>query len=103
MKYTVEEGFAEIKRRGRTVRLKREKGKTALMSALSAAAAILLILVISLYSNGTGYTSAPEQYGAFLLPAEAGGYVLTAVIFFAVGVTVTLIIKHYRKDQERKG
>ena len=41
-------------------------------------------------------------YGAFLLPAEAGGYVLAAVAAFAMGVIITIACIRYRNKTEKK-
>ncbi|MBQ0134292.1 MAG: hypothetical protein KBS46_04090 [Clostridiales bacterium] len=48
-------------------------------------------------------TSAGSVYGSFLLSREAGGYVLIALIAFVLGVTVTLLCLHYRKNQNKTG
>ena len=42
-------------------------------------------------------------YGAFLLSQEAGGYVMTAVIAFALGVAVTLLCLRLQKRNKQQG
>ena len=57
----------------------------------------LLVLVIGLFP-GSGTASAGSVYGAFLLSREAGGYVLAAVIAFALGVCVTLLCARKKEN-----
>ena len=57
----------------------------------------LLVLVIGLFP-GSGTAYAGSVYGAFLLSRKAGGYVLAAVIAFALGVCVTLLCARKKKN-----
>ena len=96
MKYTSEEGFEEILRRGKKIKEKKERQVTYALSAVTACLAVALLGVLSVFA-GAGADGTQTAYGSFLLPMEAGGYMLTAVIAFALGVLVTVTIRRYRK------
>ncbi len=97
MKHTKEEAFAEVMKRG--MQLKKRNAKKAVTALSVSASCIMAALVIAIgWFGGTGYSmDGLSAYGSFLLPAEAGGYILAAVIAFTVGVGVTLAILKYRK------
>lgn len=101
MKYTPDEAFEEVKRRGKKLALDHEKKMAKIMWAVSSVLMIALVGVMGLYVRTTDglVTSA---YGSFLLPVESGGYVLTAVIAFLVGVFITLILRNYT-EKKRPG
>ena len=91
MKYTDEEMVQEILKRSKKVQEERRKRASGILAGISAALFVALIAVIAvLPTRITGAYSEGTVYGAFLLGREAGGYVLTAVIAFVLGVTVTL-------------
>ena len=96
MKYTSEEGFEEILRRGKQIKEKKERQTSHVLTAVTGCLAVALIGVLSVFA-GAGAAGTQTAYGSFLLPMEAGGYMLTAVIAFALGVLVTLTIRRYRK------
>ena len=102
MKYTPDEAFEEVKRRGRKLALNHEKKMAKLMWAVSSALAIVLVGIMGLYVRTTGGLVTEKAYGSFLLPVESGGYVLIAVIAFMAGVIITVICKKYveRKDSQ---
>ena len=88
-------------RRGR--KLKRQRAKRAVGELFVAAFIVTCALIPSigrLYSS-TG-SDGKNAYGSFLLPTEAGGFILAAVIAFAVGVGVTVWILKYRNNHENK-
>lgn len=97
MKYTTEEALAEILRRSERVSIRRDRRVCRVLSCAAGALMCLLVLVIGLFP-GSGTASAGSVYGAFLLSREAGGYVLAAVIAFALGVCVTLLCARKKKN-----
>ena len=99
MKYTKQEAKEEIKRRGKRIRQAREKQVKSLLSAGTFLIAVLLFGTISLLT-GMGAEEKRSVYASFLLPAEAGIYVLVATLAFAIGVAITLIIQ---KSREKDG
>lgn len=68
-------------------------------SALLAAALLFVIVAVSGRAN-SAFTG--TVYGSFLLSVEAGGYVLAAVIAFALGVAVTLLCIRRKNIQAKK-
>ena len=100
MRFTNEEAFREVLRRGSIVRKRRENRNIRILGGMTGVLLVGLICVIASFSRG-GVGSAGNAYGAFLLSAEAGGYVLTAVIAFAAGVVLTVLIWQYRKRKHK--
>lgn len=102
MKYTPEEEFQEILRRSGALRKKKDRRISGLLAGSSAALFALLVLCISALTGNGSPEGFRSVYGAFLLPAEAGGYVLVAVAAFAAGAAVTawLLWKRNRKKDE---
>ncbi|MBR4783811.1 MAG: hypothetical protein IK012_00950 [Fibrobacter sp.] len=96
MKYTTERALCEIKRRAKIIKLRHDRKITNILTASASFCLIALFAVISIFSNSR-VSGVQSEYGAFILPAEAGGYVLVAVLGFVLGVCVTLIIKYSKK------
>lgn len=92
MKYTEQEQLEEILHRGKKLRQRRDKN---LMRGFSATATALLFALTACIAKfgGSGVLESRTDYGSFLLSAETGGYVLTAVLAFVVGAVTTVIIK----------
>ena len=101
MKYTADEAFKEIKIRGRKMKLAHQLRLAKLTGAISGVAAIALLGFISVFSGSVLSSDTTGHYGSFLLSPKAGIYILLAVVFFALGVTVTLLIQHFRKKKKR--
>lgn len=101
MKYNPEEEFQEILRRGETLRKKKDKRITGLLAGSSAALFSLLVLCVSVFSGSRAPAGTRTVYGSFLLPAEAGGYVLVAMAAFAAGAAVTALFVRKRNRREK--
>lgn len=101
MKYTNEEAFAEIMKRGRVLKREHEKKVTRLLSAAAGAVMTALILLIGVFGSAGAGMQQKSTYGSLLLPTEAGGYVLASVIAFAVGVIVALAIQRIVKKHHK--
>ena len=43
-----------------------------------------------------------KQYGSMILAVPTVGYVLIAILFFALGRVVTLLCQHYKKCKEKE-
>ncbi len=95
--------FREILRRGKVLKRKREQRTTRILAGSSAGLLAALVLCIHRISGDTGPGEGTRTvYGAFLLPKESGIYVIAALVAFTLGVTVTLLCVHYRKQKEEK-
>ncbi len=95
MRYDVDEALRRTLERASALRARSARRR---ISALSAGAGVslcaLAALGYALAAQGTALVEA--DYGAFLLPSHAGGYVLAGVLAFAAGVLVTLLCLRYR-------
>ena len=91
MKYTSEEALTEILRRSEQLVRRRNRRIDRLLAGFASALLAGLVLVISLLPGGSGASHTGTVYGSFLLSAEAGGYVLAAVIAFVLGIVFTLL------------
>lgn len=96
MKYTREDALKEIRRRADIIRQKRERRTTKILTTTAGFTLVALFAVISIFS-GSAVSTTPSAYGAFILSAEAGGFILAAVLGFVLGVVVTLIVKRTQK------
>ncbi len=101
MRYTEREQLEEILLRGGKLRRGKDRNVT---RGLSAGAAVLFFALAACIGalGGKGILESRTDYGSFLLSAETGGYVLTAVIAFAAGVITAVLIKRYRNAKQSK-
>lgn len=100
MRYTEQEQLCEIVKRSEKLRKQKVQRATRGLSASVSALFVLLAVCIGVFGRN-GYMGTPTDYGSFLLAAEAGGYVLAAVIAFALGVVVTVLIHRFRNKNKR--
>ncbi|MCR5461131.1 MAG: hypothetical protein K6F51_14785 [Acetatifactor sp.] len=101
MKYDAEEGFEEIKRRGSKIRRRHEQRIRHVLYGTTAILAIALIGVLGTFA-GANTAGTQTVYGAFLLSAGSGGYILTALLAFLLGILAALSVTHYRMDDGEK-
>ena len=101
MKYTTEEALVEIMRRSDQIMIRRDRRACRRLSGAAGALLTALVLVIALLPETAATAYNGPVYGSFLLSAEAGGYVLAAVIAFALGVVITLLcLKQRQKNRD---
>ncbi|MBR0512681.1 MAG: hypothetical protein IJK06_00340 [Clostridia bacterium] len=92
MKYNPETEFAEILRRSKTLQVQKERRKIQTIGiSCSTLFALAILAVGMLRGEGGQLEGTRTTFGSFLLPTDAGGYVIAAVAAFAVGVLVTAI------------
>ena len=101
MKYTTEEAVAEIMRRSEQIMIRRDRRACRRLSGAAGALLAALVLVIAVMPGGGAAAPTESVYGAFLLSREAGGYVLAAVLAFALGVAVTLLCLKRKRSKDR--
>ena len=101
MKYDSDAALQEILRRSEAIRAKKERRTIRGLASASAALLALLVAGVCLFSRTETTEGVWSVYGAFLLPAEAGGYVLAAVAAFVIGVVVTVACVRYREKKGR--
>lgn len=96
MKYSTEKALEEIMRRSRQIEVRRERRSVRIYSLASLLLIGALAVIISGMAGGPVPAGGQAVMGSFLLPAQAGGYVLTAVIAFTLGVILTIKTKKFR-------
>ncbi len=101
MKYTTEEALKEIQRRGNRIRRRHDRKVMYALTVSTITSFIALLIVISAFS-ATAVSDEQSVYGSFILPKEAGGFVLSAVIGFALGVSITFAIRHYQEIRSKR-
>ena len=96
MRYTEQEQLHEILLRGEKLRQRKDR---IIVRSLSVTAALLFFaLAVCIDALGrAGVSGSRTDYGSFLLSAETGGYVLAAVIAFAAGVIIAVLIQRRNK------
>ena len=81
--------------------IRRDRRACRRLSGAAGALLTALVLVIALLPETAATAYNGSVYGSFLLSAEAGGYVLAAVIAFALGVVITLLcLKQRQKNRD---
>lgn len=84
----------------RAARIKRRQDKN-IITGIGSLCAVLLILLsgmMNMLVTSSKLSDSTGMYaGSSLLDASAGGYVLTAIVAFMVGVIITVICKKYVK------
>ena len=88
---SIEDQITEIRRRSL---LYREKKQIRALSFLASGIGVLLMAVLLLAPGVSGTVGISSSHlGATILGPEAGGYVIVALLAFALGIIVTLLIQ----------
>ena len=98
MKYTEQEQLNEILLRGERLRRRKDRNVT---RGLSTSVAVLFFALAACIGTfgGKGVLESRTDYGSFLLSAETGGYVLTAVIAFVAGIITAVLIRRSKRRE----
>ena len=99
MKYSTENALSEILSRSERIVVRRSRRVDRILTGTVGVLFLALVLVIALAHGSAVKTATDSVYGAFLLSTEVGGYLLAAVIAFALGVAVTLLSLRRRKER----
>ena len=86
MRYDTDTALRELVSRGARIRLEKRRRTTKVLAAASLTCGALLLICLTTLVSATPVSTPLVAYGAYLLPGEAGGYVLAGVIAFAIGV-----------------
>ena len=98
MRYDPETALQLTLKRAAAIRARNSRRRgIALTAGTGGCACALLGLGYALAARG-GITLGETDYGAFLLPSQAGGYILAGVLAFAAGVLVTLLCLRSRNS-----
>ena len=96
---TPEERVAVMHSKMTALRQTRERRKTAALEVLGVT--LTLSLAVLIFGRGQPLGSAPgSAFSGSMLFENAGGYVLTALVAFMLGVAVTAALKGKRKKQK---
>ncbi len=95
MKYTTKEALKEINRRAGVILKTRERRITNVLATTAGITLVALFAVIGEFS-GAELPGIQSEYGSFILSADTGGYVLTAVLGVVLGVCMTLVVKRIK-------
>ena len=103
MRYGTEEALHQTLERAEALRARSlRRRQRALAMGTGGCFCALLALGYSLAAR-SGFSLEEADYGAFLLPSRAGGYILAGVLAFAAGVLVTLLCIRYRNGVDPPG
>ena len=100
MKYTTEDALKEINRRAKTIRRRHQRVVTNLLAASASFCLIALFCVIGVFT-GSEVPVNQIEYGAFILPAGNGLYMVIAILGFVLGVCTTLLLQLYKRKKYR--
>lgn len=102
---SVDEQMKEIQKRESALRDKHRSHRVALLSGLSCAACICLIVAavtITPALGGQSDASVPVYYGTVLLGSPVAGVAVIVLLSFALGVSVTLLCAALRRKKGGK-
>ena len=101
MKYTKEDALKEIRRRAGIIRQNQERRTTRILTTTACLTLVALFTIIGIFS-GSAVTSTQSEYGAIILSAETGGFILAAILGFVLGVVATLLIKSKKNSNKKQ-
>ena len=96
MRYSKDEAFKEIMNRGKAIRHKHDYLITTVLSISSMTCVIVMIAFIGIFAR-TDAETASMSYGAFILNAEAGQYVIFSLACFILGIVTVIVAKTIRR------
>ena len=102
MRYSQEEALREILRRGEILARKRRHRSVRLLSGACLVLSALLVAAVWQAAGMSATGAGGSVYGSYLLSEEGGGYVLTGVIAFILGIVFTLFCLHLRNKRQDK-
>ena len=91
----------DIFRRAEIVRHRQEENRARLLGGATMALVLALITMIGGFA-GRGAEMRGTALGAFLLGPEAGGYVIVALIAFALGIAAAMLAQRHRQMKQRE-
>lgn len=102
MKYTVDAAVAEVAARSSGLRKRRKKSTVQALSVSCLVLTVLLARMMTALSLTMSAQVPVGAYGSLLFGETIGGYVLVAVVAFAVAVAVTLSLIRHRGNKQGK-
>ena len=107
MKYSIDESMLQITAKSRKLKIKKQRRNVGFIAVSGVLVLAMIIATIYNYMGlGISGTDLGEnrysKYGAFMVPNEAGGYILVGIICFIMAVIITLICCHYADRAKKK-
>jgi hypothetical protein len=99
LKYDIDRSLGEILKRGENLSRKKHRRSACIFGTLSGITAAIIAVVFYGAADFSGTDLVSSTYGAFLLSREAGAYVLIAVIFFVLGICISLGVMRLNKKR----
>ena len=90
LKYDIDRSLGEILKRGENLSRKKHRRSACIFGTLSGVTLAIMAVVFYSAADFSGTDLVSSTYGAFLLSREAGAYVLIAVVFFVLGICISL-------------
>lgn len=103
MRYGTEEALQAALERARILQQRRSRQRQRVLTIGTGGCFCALLALGYRLAARSGVSLHEADYGAFLLPSRAGGYILLAVLAFAAGVLVTLLCIRYRNGVDPPG
>ena len=109
MKYSIEESLLRINERSRQIKYRKERNNVRFLAVMTVLAVFAFVAAVYGYVDFEGVGAGQSAYGSFMLPDEAGGYVIVGVLCFAAAVVITLVCIKWKnksdkiKDKENEG
>ena len=102
---SIEKQMKEIKRRKEVYQTMRSLRRKMIIEAVSAFSCVVMMIAVICFLPELRQASeqAPvRQYGSLILVLPAAGYVLIALLSFALGIAVTLLCQHWKQHKEKE-
>ena len=100
---SIEEQMKEIKRRKGIYQAMKSIRRKMIAEALSAGSCVIMMIAVICFlpelRQASGQTPV-RQYGSLIIAFPSAGYVLIALLSFALGVAVTLLCQHWKQKKE---
>jgi len=108
MKYSIDESMQQITEKSRELKIKKQRRNVGFIAVSAVSVMVAVIATIYSYAgldiSGMGPSgNSYVKYGAFMVPNEAGGYILVGVVCFVLAVVFTLMcLKFKEKSRHRE-
>ncbi|MCR5332242.1 MAG: hypothetical protein K6E62_13820 [Lachnospiraceae bacterium] len=102
MKYSLDEAVAKIGERKKELIRRKNRRDIGILSSLTVLTVFALAIVMYRYIGFTAIDAGSSAYGSFMLPDEAGGYILVGVLCFVAAVIITLLCIRYASGKTGK-
>ena len=100
MKYSLDDAVNEIGRRKKEMIHRKQRRQIGILTVLTVLNVFLLAAALYRYISPIDIDGSYSGYGSFLLPEEAGGYIIVGVLCFIAAVILTLLCIRWKKKKD---